>query len=138
KASPQLAGRAQAMSDSHRQWMANGGSFIIETQLDEHYNLPLVLAYAVLEDALRALWRQGAFKVFDRSGNPHPDPKLWAMMSASTTSLRWQGYKFVNKGRVARNDVAHQAKLKTKEDCLGYIDAIETELKAWSVISKKA
>ncbi len=46
--------------DSHRQAMV-GSVFINETPPEELYNLPLVLAYAVLDQVFDALIDQGTF-----------------------------------------------------------------------------
>jgi len=48
--------------------------------------------------------------------------------------LLWQDYKNITNGRNGRNDLAHEAKLLSKDKCLEYIDAIETELKVWGVL----
>ena len=55
-------------------------------------------------------------------------------MGASQKLLPWQNYDLVDNGRVARNDLAHEAKLSSKADCLRFINAIEAELKAWGII----
>ncbi len=55
-------------------------------------------------------------------------------MAASQNALPWQDYELINNGRDARNALAHQAKLLSKADCLRFIDAIESELKAWGVV----
>jgi hypothetical protein len=111
---------------SHRQAQLPGGPFINETPLDEHYNLPFVLAFAVLDQVLDELIAQGLFK-----------PRgtlLGAKMDASRGALPWQGYDLVWDGKEKRNDLAHEAKLLKKADCLRYVDAIEAELRAWNVI----
>ncbi len=111
---------------SHRQWVSWGGSVINETRPEDSYNLPLVLAYAVLDRVLRELRDQGEFTC-----------KAWQLgkkMAASQNALPWQDYDLVNDGRVARNDLAHQAKLLSKADCLRFIDAVESELKAWGIV----
>lgn len=42
-------------ASSHRQWRSSGGSFIIETPPESLYNLPFLLAYAVLDQVLGEL-----------------------------------------------------------------------------------
>ena len=111
---------------SHRQSFLPGFGYISETRPADSYNLPLVLAYAVLDLVLRELRDQGEFTC-----------KAWQLgkkMAASQNALPWQDYDLVNNGRDARNDLAHQAKLLSKADCLRFIDAVESELKAWSIV----
>ena len=111
---------------SHRQWMIPGAGMINETRPEDSYNLPLILAYAVLDRVLRELRDQGAFTC-----------KTWKLgekMAASQNALPWQDYCLVDNGRDARNNLAHQAKLLSKADCLRFIDAIESELKAWGIV----
>ena len=103
-----------------------GFGVINETPPKEFYNLPLVLAYAVLDRVLHVLRDQGEFSC-----------KSWmlgAKMDASRNKLPWKDYCLVDKGRNARNDLAHEAKLLSKADCLRFIDAIESELRAWSIV----
>ncbi len=99
---------------------------INETRPEDSYNLPLVLAYAVLDRVLRELRDQGAFTCNTW--------KLGAKMAASQNVLPWQDYHLVDNGRVARNYLAHKAKLLSKADCLQFIDAIESELTAWNIV----
>lgn len=55
-------------------------------------------------------------------------------MAASQSVLPWQDYDLVNGGKEARNNLAHDAVLTSKTDCLRFIDAVETELKAWGIV----
>lgn len=112
---------------SHRQSAIPGG-IINETPPEEIYNLPFVLAYAVLDQVLGELMDQGS------SPKPKGRPQLGAKMAASKAVLQWTDYDLVAKGKDVRNDLAHEAKLVAKEDCFRFIDAIEGELKAWGVI----
>jgi hypothetical protein len=114
---------------SHRQAIiggAGGAVFVNETPLESFYNLPLVLAFAVLDEVLDALIAQGIFSC--RSW------MLGAKMTASKGAVPWQNYALVEQGKTARNELAHQAKLLDKAQCLGFVDAIEVELRAWAVI----
>jgi hypothetical protein len=111
---------------SHRQALIPGGFYINETRPEDSYNLPLVLGYAVLDRVLSELRDQRAFSC-----------KAWQLgkkMAASQNVLPWRNYDLVNAGKEARNNLAHEAKLLSKGDCLRYIAAIESELKAWRVI----
>ena len=91
-----------------------------------YHNLPLVLAYAVLDQVLNELRDQGTFT--------SQTQKMGDKMNASRKALPWQDYKSVDDGREARNNLAHEAQLVSKADCLRFIDAIEAELKAWSIL----
>ena len=105
-----------------------GFGVIVEEPVHDFYNLPLVLAYAVLDQVLNELRDQSEF----RSKNS----KLGTKMFASRKALPWQDYGLVDNGREARNDLAHEAKLLSKADCLRYIDAIESELRAWNIVGQ--
>jgi hypothetical protein len=105
------------------------GGDINETPPEEFYNLPFVLAYAVLDQVLDALMDQGTF--------PTPGgrrPMLGAKMNASRAHLPWVDYSAVKTGRIARNKVAHDAKLRGRADCLGFVENVERELKAWGIV----
>jgi hypothetical protein len=93
----------------------------------EFWNLPFVLAYAVLDDVLGAMIDDGVF-------NCPGKPLLGTKMKDSRPALTWQNYALVEAGKGARNDVAHEAKLASEEDCLKYIAAVGAELKAWKII----
>jgi hypothetical protein len=111
---------------SHRQSVIPGGGVISETPPEGFRNLPLVLAYAVLEEILNGLRRQGIFTC--------GSDKLGAKMDASMDVLPWQDYGLVKTGREARNQLAHEAKLLDDKQCLIFIEAVEAELIAWGVI----
>jgi hypothetical protein len=93
-----------------------------------YYNLPFVLAYAVLDDVLSEMIEDGIFTC------PGNRPLLGRKMRKSCKTLAWQDYLLVERGRFARNDLAHEAKLASKDDCLKYIAAVGAELKAWKII----
>jgi len=103
--------------------------YINETPPDNYYNLPLVLAFAVLDEALGEHIQQGTFKCGDRR-----PPLLGAKMSASRNAIPWQDYSLVELGKTARNKLTHEAQFIPKADCFKFIDAIERELKAWAGI----
>jgi hypothetical protein len=112
---------------SHRQYAA-GTMFINETPPADYYNLPFVLAFAVLDQVLKELKDQGLFSV---SGQR---PPLGTKMTASKPCLPWQDYDLVERGKDSRNELAHKAKLLTKAECLRHIAVIEKELMAWGVV----
>ena len=111
-------------SSSHRQYLIPG-AIINETPPEEFYNLPFLLAYALLDQVLSE-WRDQ--KLFDSSW------ELGAKMEASKKVILWHDYGLVFNGKEARNDLAHRAKLLTKEDCLLYIEAIRKEFEFWSLL----
>ncbi len=116
---------------SHRQHMvaaAGGGVFVNETPPESFYNLPFLLAYAVLDQVLAELVNQGTIQC------SRPRPLLGERMGSSKTALPWQNYGLVEAGKTARNELAHDAKLLGKDDCFAFIDAIDVELRAWSVL----
>jgi hypothetical protein len=102
------------------------GSFVP----DAFWNLPLVLAFSVLDGVLTELREQREFSC--------KDWKLGAKMEASKRALPWQDYDLVFEGKEARNDLAHEAKIVPKQDCFKYIGAIEAELLAWSILPDPA
>lgn len=106
--------------------MLPGFGMIAESPHNDYYNLPLVLAYAVLDQVLNKLRDQGVFACKDK--------RLGPKMVASKNALQWQDYTLVDNGRDARNDLAHETKLASKVDCFRFIDAVESELKAWGII----
>ena len=101
-----------------------GGEMINETPLEVFANLPFVLAYAALDDALVALDTKGLWAI----------GMLGKKMKASKLHLPWVNYKLVNEGREKRNDLAHGSKLLSRADCLRYIEAVGVELKAFGCI----
>ena len=109
----------------HRTAMA-GTVMINETPLDEHFNLPFVLAFAVLDQALNELIAQRIFSCTRW--------ELGAKMLASKGSVVWTNYSLVDQGKMARNKLAHEAKLISKADALRFIRAIEDELRAWRIL----
>lgn len=109
-----------------RTWLIPGAGVVSETYPEDYYNLPLVLGYAVLDRVLTELRDQGEFACRGWL--------LGAKMAASQSVLPWQDYDLVNGGKEARNNLAHDAVLTSKTDCLRFIDAVETELKAWGIV----
>ena len=98
----------------------------------EIYNLPLVLAYAVLDQVLDELVDQGVIQLPVKKKN-----KLFDKMKASTapgSALAWQNYQLVDAGRDDRNKVAHEAVLYDRATSVKYVAAIEAELRAWGVL----
>jgi len=115
-------------ASSHRQWLIPGDGVINETPPEDFYNLPFLLAYAVLDQVLDELMDQGVFQCVQKR------PFLGDKMVVSRNRLPWLDYDLVDLGRKARNDLAHEAKLLGKSQCFAFIDAIEAELKAWGIL----
>ncbi len=94
-------------------------------------NLPLVLAYAVLEQVLEVLAEERRFLMPKK-------PKLANLMMNSKAAISWLDFDYIDKGRERRNELAHDAELVPDAECLGYIDAVETQLRSWKVIPDAA
>ena len=102
------------------------GGWINETRPDSAFNLPLVLAFCVLEEVLNEFQIAGLFAC--------PSWKLGAKMHASKTALPWQDFDAVDRAREARNALAHQGVIHPKRECLMHVMAVERELLAWGVL----
>lgn len=102
------------------------GMVITSTVPDAFWNLPFLLAYAVLDETLNELKDQGEFICRTRM--------LGEKMEASKAHLPWQNYDDVWKGKEARNDLAHEAIILAKDECFKYIDAVEEELRVWGIL----
>lgn len=100
----------------------------METPPDELYNLPVVLAFSLLDEVLGDLAGQGIF-------TPPPNAMLERKMKASRHVLPWVDYAAVNNARKRRNALAHKGTLIPKSDCLRFVGLIGTELKAFGAIS---
>ncbi len=64
-------------------------------------------------------------------GTTPPSDAKWLRPEATYI---WQDYDLVNLGKVARNALAHEGEFASAPDCDKYIDAIESELRAWDVL----
>ena len=89
------------------------------------YNLPLLLAFDVLRQALALAKREGQFRS-QRTG-------LGDLMDASQTSLAWIDWPTLRAGVRRRNEIAHDGKLFDSAQCLSDIDLVENQLKAWGL-----
>lgn len=106
------------------QYFLPGGEVFCASTPEDFYNLPFLLAYGVLEQALTELIEH----------KPEKNRSLFWRMETSKNYLPWRDYAGVDAGRIARNDLAHEAKLLGQAKCFAYIDMIEVELKAWGVL----
>lgn len=99
---------------------------IVSAGPPELLNLPLFLAYSVLDNVLSQLRDQGLFAC-----------QSWMLgkkMVASKQVLPWQNYALIDQGRDRRNDLAHQAIYVPRAECKKYITAVGAELKAWGIV----
>jgi hypothetical protein len=103
------------------------GGIIGSAVFDACNDLTLVFSYAVLQDILEQLEYEKHFK---RKG-----PGLGGLMQASRLVLPWQDFALVDKGRDRRNAFAHDRTTVPVQECVGYIDAIERELRAWGIVT---
>jgi hypothetical protein len=113
---------------SSREWMTSGGVLVSEGAPPEaFYNLPVVLAFSLLDEVLGALAAQGAFPVGRGA-------MLGAKMDASQNAIPWNDYASIHAAKERRNELAHRGLLIPKSDCLEMVDAISAELKKWRAI----
>jgi hypothetical protein len=102
-----------------------GGSFPFQLANAAH-NLPFVHAFAVLNDVLEQLAKEGHFackSIF-----------LGALLQKSEKPLPWRDYALISAGVNRRNDVAHRGQLLERGECWKYIDAVKEELAGWGII----
>ena len=93
---------------------------------DAAHNLPFLHAYAVLNDVLHQLAREGNFSCKSFF--------LGALLQASERVLPWKDFAVIKFGADRRNDLAHRGVVLASSDCWKYIDAIKTELTSWSIL----
>jgi hypothetical protein len=104
---------------------AQGASFVVFVA-DAAHNLPLIHAYAVLNEVLLQLEREGRFScrsIF-----------LGRLLSASESALPWFDFDMVKRGADRRNDVAHRGEVLPRGECWRFIDAVEAELVGWGLV----
>jgi hypothetical protein len=99
-----------------------GAAIVTYTAPAGFLNLPLMLAYSVLDRFLGEL-------IYPGKRRP-----LEVLMDESRSRLIWKDFGLVEKGKEARNGVAHRADLVADAACLRYIAAVEAELIGWCVI----
>jgi len=91
------------------------------------HNLVLLFAFSVLEGVLKQLQDEGKFK---RTRN-----RLGEIMAASKSAIQWLDYDMIDKAREDRNGIAHRQTIIERKKCWEYIDAIESELVGWQILS---
>lgn len=105
--------------------ISTGGLFAIFAA-DAVQNLPFIHACSVLNEALLQIAKEGGFKcksIF-----------LGKLVDDSKSVLPWINYSLVREIVEKRNDIAHRGKVIPRADCWKYIEAIETEFRAWTII----
>ena len=113
---------------SHAQYLSPCGAYINETPPESFFNLPLILAFSVLDQVLKELIQQGSV--------PRPSGRgfLGEKMQTARSAIAWQNYDYIERGKVQRNAIAHDGNLLDRATCLAFINAIEIELCAWRVL----
>lgn len=110
----------------NRSAIGAGPVFVVETPPEEFFNLPLVLAYSCLEDALNHLIEECHFACAGR----WLDDKMKAARNAGL----FIDYAELELGRAARNEIAHEGALHDKKTCVRFVDAIGYELRSLKII----
>ena len=90
------------------------------------FNLPLLLAFDVLREALRKAKREKLL-VCERD-------TLGGLMECGKHSLPWIDWPTLREGVRRRNEVAHDGKLFEQTQCLQDIASVEAQLIEWKVI----
>ena len=104
-----------------------GGAFTAPALSTVVYNLPLLLAFDVLNQVLMQLRDEGQFSC---SRN-----QLGPLVDASKIPLPWLDWQAVRDGVRRRNEVAHDGVLLDSTVCLSEISRIEQQLVAWRIIA---
>jgi hypothetical protein len=107
-------------------WAFAGGGYTSKTFRDLSYNLTLLFAFSVVENALLQLRDEGMFS--------SKFSQLSALMKNSKYKIPWVDYLLIDEARNKRNAIAHKREWIGLELCLSYLDAIEAELVGWGVL----
>ena len=90
------------------------------------YNLPLVLAFNVLEHVLLQAKESGQFTCGGQ--------QLEELMEGSRTALHWMDWQCMREALDHRNEVVWDGKLASNRQCVKDIAEIESQLIAWEII----
>jgi hypothetical protein len=90
------------------------------------YNLPLLLAFNVLEKVLRALKKQRQI--------PDSGEQLGDLMDIFQGDPSWLEWSVLRDGERRRNAITHAGELFSGVECLADIDAVEQQLGAWGIL----
>ncbi len=91
------------------------------------HNLILLFGFSVLEKVLNQMRSEGFFNA--------PNTNLGTLMYESKKNLTWINFSLVDQARNDRNELAHDQKIFNRGKCWNYIDAIETELISWKILT---
>lgn len=105
-----------------------GGALTGSTLRDVAYNLPLLLAFDVLKQALAEAANEKLFVCSPRA-------TLGKLMDSGKDSLSWIDWENLREGVRRRNAVAHDGVLVDGKQCLQDIDSVEAQLFAWKILS---
>jgi hypothetical protein len=104
------------------------GSIGLAGAYDEYYSVLLIVALSVLEDVLTAAKDEGAFTGARSS--------LGALMHDSKAAgIAWRDFGAADAAREQRNKLAHERVIPSKDATFGALDAIESELIGWAILS---
>ncbi len=120
---------ASKMRDRMKMLLAatfTGGAFTGPALGGIVYNLPLLLAYDVLGQVLRALRDQGEFECKSNFLGP--------LVEASKTRIPWIDWQKIRTGVDLRNAVAHDGALHEARVCWDAMEAVESQLFSWGII----
>jgi hypothetical protein len=90
------------------------------------YNLPLFMAFNVLERALRALKKQRQI--------PGHSEQLGDLMDMFQGDPSWLEWSVLRDGERRRHAIAHAGELFSGVECLTDIEAVEEQLRAWGIV----
>ncbi len=91
------------------------------------YNLPLLLAFNVLERALRALKKQRQI--------PGQEQQLGELMDLFQGDPSWLEWSVLRDGERRRHAIMHTGELFSGVECLADIAAVEEQLDAWGMLA---
>jgi hypothetical protein len=91
------------------------------------YNLPLLLAFNVLEKVLRAVKKQRQI--------PGNSEQLGDLMDLLQGDPSWQEWSVLRDGERRRHAIIHAGELFSGVECLADIAAVEEQLGAWGILA---
>ena len=115
------------MASANIVWSFVSGGHVSQEFSSVAYSLTLLFSFTVLEHVLQQLRDERRFACKSNFiGN---------LMTASKNSLPWIDFALIDEARERRNDIAHRQQWIEIDDCKKYIDAIESELRGWNILS---
>jgi hypothetical protein len=91
------------------------------------YNLPLLLAFNVLERVLRTLKKQRQI--------PGQEQQLGELMDLFQGDPSWLEWSVLRDGERRRHAITHTGELFSGVECLADIAAVEEQLAAWGLLA---